>query len=169
MSPISPTTLTTPDGPFTILADEEHVLASGWAAEADQLLQLIHPSLRDELEGAAPTVLVQAEEAVRKYYAGDHAAVGLVPVLQRSGPFRQQAWEALRTVTPGAPITYREYADRSGSPLAVRAAAGACASNAAALFVPCHRIIRTDGSLGGFRYGAEVKQSLLRREATVSV
>ncbi|WP_309124389.1 methylated-DNA--[protein]-cysteine S-methyltransferase, partial [Arthrobacter sp.] len=71
----------------------------------------------------------------------------------------------LRTVAPGKPVTYSEYARLSGRPSAIRAAAGACAFNAAALFVPCHRVIRTDGSLGGFRWGVAVKTSLLAREA----
>ena len=86
-------------------------------------------------------------------------------VRQASGPFRVHAWEVLQTVEPGAPMTYLQYAERAGNPAAIRAAAGACAKNAAALFVPCHRIIRTDGTLGGFRWGLAVKQRLLDREA----
>ena len=87
-----------------------------------------------------------------------------VPVLQKSGPFRGHAWDMLRTVAPGHPVTYTEYAALSGNAKAVRAAASACAFNAAALFVPCHRVIRTDGSLGGFRWGLAIKESLLDRE-----
>jgi methylated-DNA-[protein]-cysteine S-methyltransferase len=88
-----------------------------------------------------------------------------VPVLQMSGPFRTHAWDVLRLVRPGSPVTYTEYAVLAGNPKAVRAAASACAFNAAALFVPCHRVIRTDGSLGGFRWGLPIKESLLAREA----
>ena len=87
---------------------------------------------------------------------------------QLSGPFRNHAWDVLRTVAPGRPVTYSEYARLAGRPAAIRAAAGACAFNAAALFVPCHRVIRTDGSLGGFRWGVAVKTSLLAREKTAS-
>ncbi len=85
-------------------------------------------------------------------------------MLQKSGPFRGHAWDMLRTVAPGHPVTYTEYAALSGNAKAVRAAASACAFNAAALFVPCHRVIRTDGSLGGFRWGLAIKESLLARE-----
>ncbi len=92
-------------------------------------------------------------------------AIDAVPVRQASGPYRAHAWDVLRTVEPGDPVTYTRYAELSGRPAAVRAAAGACAMNAAALFVPCHRVLRTDGSLGGFRYGLDVKRSLLDREA----
>ncbi|MFN3925139.1 MAG: methylated-DNA--[protein]-cysteine S-methyltransferase, partial [Pseudarthrobacter sp.] len=73
--------------------------------------------------------------------------------------------DVLRLVQPGQPVTYARYAELAGNPRAVRAAASACAFNAAALFVPCHRVIRTDGSLGGFRWGLPVKRSLLAREA----
>ena len=88
-----------------------------------------------------------------------------MPVRQRSGAFLVHAWEVLRTVPAGAPVTYTEYAAKSGRPAAVRAAASACARNAAALFVPCHRVLRTDGTLGGFRWGVECKRRLIAHEA----
>lgn len=166
------TTLDTPDGPFTIVADDGVVLASGWTDDVASLLALIHPDLLTAGADAAAVGRVAESDddvagpaaAVRAYYAGDPTAVGRVPVRQRSGPFRQHAWEVLRTVPAGAPLTYTEYADRAGRPAAVRAAAGACARNAAALFVPCHRVLRSDGTLGGFRYGLLIKEALLARE-----
>jgi len=84
-----------------------------------------------------------------------------VPVRQRSGAFLEHAWDVLRTMPAGAPVSYTEYAAKSGRPAAVRAAASACARNATALFVPCHRVLRNDGSLGGFRWGLPVKRWLL--------
>nr|WP_244286396.1 methylated-DNA--[protein]-cysteine S-methyltransferase [Cellulosimicrobium cellulans] len=159
----------TPDGPFTVVTDPDGtVLASGWTAEPAALVALVHPDLRPAdvtpVPEDAPAV-VPAVAAVRAYYAGDVHAIDAVPVRQVSGPYRAHAWDVLRTVEPGDPVTYTRYAELSGRPAAVRAAAGACAMNAAALFVPCHRVLRTDGSLGGFRYGLEVKRSLLDREA----
>ena len=166
MNTITAATWSTPDGPFTVLTDATHVLASGWTENVEELLGLIHPSLQGRLETDNDAeILQQAHEAVRRYYDGDLTEIAEVPVRQRSGPFRQAAWEALRAVEAGCPLTYAEYAVQAGSPGAVRAAAGACAQNAAALFVPCHRVIRTDGRLGGFRYGLALKQSLLTREA----
>lgn len=161
-------TVATPDGPFTVVAAPDGaVLASGWTDDVDALVALVHPDLRpaditpvpDDAAPVAPAVL-----AVRAYYAGDVRAIDTVPVRQVSGPFRAHAWDVLRTVEPGEPVTYTGYAELSGRPAAVRAAAGACAMNAAALFVPCHRVLRTDGSLGGYRYGLEIKRSLLDRE-----
>ncbi|WP_402462980.1 methylated-DNA--[protein]-cysteine S-methyltransferase [Isoptericola aurantiacus] len=164
----SAVTIDTPDGPFTIVAEDGVVLASGWTDDVAGLVALVHPDLRPA--GPVPAVEPDDEDvagpvrAVRAYYAGEVSAVGQVPVRQRSGPFREHAWQVLRDVAPGDPVTYAEYADRAGRPAAVRAAAGACARNAAALFVPCHRVLRSDGTLGGFRYGIEVKASLLDRE-----
>lgn len=190
------TTLSTPDGPFSIVADTSgNVLASGWTGNIPDLVALIHASIRPELddilqwsgeemdvtlgeETVPPTIkettppTPQAEAilnslraAVAEYYDGNAAAPRRIPVRQRSGEFREHAWDVLRDVTPGEPMTYTEFAARAGRPAAVRAAASACAMNAAALFVPCHRIVRSDGSLGGFRYGLEVKASLLARES----
>jgi methylated-DNA-[protein]-cysteine S-methyltransferase len=169
-------TVTTPDGPFTVIvgpADVEPaaVLASGWTDDIDSLTALIHRSLRpDRVVPAADgadsdrRVLGDALAAVGAYYDGNLDAPGAVPVAQRSGEFREHAWDVLRGVGPGEVVTYTQYALRAGRPGAVRAAAGACALNAVALFVPCHRVLRTDGTLGGFRYGLPVKQSLLDRE-----
>lgn len=159
-------TVATPDGPFTVIEAEGSVLASGWTDAVSELTGQIHPSLRASTFDRAASSMRPLLDAVAQYYDGDLTAPQRVTVRQLSGPFRSHAWEVLRSVEPGAPVTYLEYASRAGNPTAVRAAAGACAKNAAALFVPCHRVIRTDGSLGGFRWGLPVKQRLLDREAT---
>jgi methylated-DNA-[protein]-cysteine S-methyltransferase len=70
----------------------------------------------------------------------------------------------MRDIKPGAPMTYTEFARLAGRPRAVRAAALACARNAVALFVPCHRVFRLDGGYGGYRWGIPVKQWLLTHE-----
>ncbi|MGY1841224.1 MULTISPECIES: methylated-DNA--[protein]-cysteine S-methyltransferase [unclassified Modestobacter] len=159
-------TVATPPGPFTVLvADEDDVvLASGWTADPADLLPVVHRSLRpDAVERADRLPVLDAVEA---FGDGDLAAIAGVPVRQRSGPFLTEAWEVLRTVPAGRPDTYAQFAVRCGRPAAVRAAAGACARNAAALFVPCHRVLATGGGLGGFRWGTPVKRWLLDHEAT---
>ena len=161
-----PHTLHTPDGPFTVITSDDAVLASGWTDDVDALAALIHPTLRTSgAARASSTVCDDAVGAVEAYYDGDHLAPARVPVRQHSGEYRMHAWDVLRHVAPGERLTYTEYAARTGRPAAVRAAAGACAMNAAALFVPCHRVLRTDGTLGGFRYGLPLKADLLTREA----
>ncbi|MBN9424184.1 MAG: methylated-DNA--[protein]-cysteine S-methyltransferase, partial [Candidatus Accumulibacter sp.] len=72
---------------------------------------------------------------------------------------------ALREIPPGSTASYGEIAERIGAPAAVRAVAGACAANALAVAIPCHRVVRSDGSLSGYRWGVERKRALLDREA----
>lgn len=159
-------TLDTPTGPFTAVVDADGaVLASGWTADIDTLLPLIHPTLRPaSVDRAADLGAVST--AITAYHAGDLDVVDAVVVRQKSGAFLEHAWDVLRTMPAGAPVSYTEYAAKSGRPAAVRAAASACARNAAALFVPCHRVLRNDGSLGGFRWGLPVKRWLLDHETT---
>lgn len=155
--------MSTPDGPFTVLAQDGVVLASGWTARLDELTGQVHPVLRPDVVEEVGR-LDGISSAVEAFYSGDPVPAMAVPVRQQSGLFRAHAWDVLRQVKPGFPVTYTEYAALAGNPKAVRAAASACAFNAAALFVPCHRVIRTDGSLGGFRWGLQIKESLLARE-----
>lgn len=87
-----------------------------------------------------------------------------LPLDVRGTAFQQRVWEALRRIPPGETATYSEIARRIGSPSAVRAVARACASNPAALVIPCHRVVRSDGTLAGYRWGLERKKRLLERE-----
>jgi methylated-DNA-[protein]-cysteine S-methyltransferase len=105
-----------------------------------------------------------AATAVRAYYDGDLAAIDTVEVAQYGTPRQLSGWEGLRGIEPGHPLSYTEFAVALGQPSAVRAAASICARNAPALFVPCHRVLRLDGSLGGFRWGLDVKRWLLAHE-----
>lgn len=96
--------------------------------------------------------------------------VGLsLPLDVRGTAFQQRVWQALRDVPPGTRASYAEIAERIGSPRAVRAVAQACASNTLAVAIPCHRIVRQDGALSGYRWGVERKRTLLAREATPKV
>ena len=79
--------------------------------------------------------------------------------------FQQQVWQALQNIPAGATASYRDIAQKIGSPRAVRAVAGACAANSLAVAVPCHRVVRNDGELSGYRWGTERKRALLDREA----
>lgn len=154
------TTLDTPAGPFTLLAEADVLVAAGFASPAALQARL-----------GAPGPLVEARDlgrlsaGVAAYLAGDLAAVDDLPVAQPGAPFRQAAWKAMREVPAGSTITYAELAARAGSPGAVRAAGSACAANLVALVVPCHRIVRTGGALGGYYYGLDAKRWLLRHEA----
>jgi methylated-DNA-[protein]-cysteine S-methyltransferase len=159
-------------GPFTAIVDADGaVLASGWTADGPTLQALIAPSLRTTTVPLLRKDLGAVTRAITAYHKGDLGAVDDVPVRQQSnGPYLVAAWKALRDTAPGEPITYTELAGRTGEYLpgsersAPRAAALACARNAVALFVPCHRVVRLDGSMGGFRWGLDIKRQLLAHE-----
>jgi AraC family transcriptional regulator of adaptative response/methylated-DNA-[protein]-cysteine methyltransferase len=91
--------------------------------------------------------------------------VGLdLPLDIRGTAFQQRVWKALQQIPLGSTATYREIAEKIGMPKAVRAVAQACGANALAVAIPCHRVIRNDGSLSGYRWGVERKRVLLERE-----
>lgn len=96
------------------------------------------------------------------------AAAATIPLDIRGTAFQQRVWAALRAIPLGETRTYAEIASTIGAPRAVRAVAGACAGNPAALVVPCHRVLPKDGSVGGYRWGPERKRQLLARERDAS-
>ena len=92
--------------------------------------------------------------------------VGLdLPLDIRGTAFQLRVWQALRGVPPGQRVSYAEVAKRIGAPASVRAVAQACAANTLAVAIPCHRVVRHDGELSGYRWGVERKRALLEREA----
>lgn len=155
------TTIPTPAGPLTIVAtDHGTVRAAGFT---DDPARLLLPA------GQRETIRIRSDlgaisRAVRDYLDGDLTAIDEVPVAQPGTGFLAAAWQALRDTKPGEPVTYTALAAQAGRPAAVRAAANACARNAAALFVPCHRVVRADGGPGGYRWGTDVKRWLLDHE-----
>lgn len=157
-------TIDTPVGRLTVVARGDSVVAAGFTDDEAGLLALVHPKI--QTAGDADLDLIT--KAVNAYFDGDLTALDSVPVEQRGGAFLEAGWAALRSIPPGAPITYTKLADLAGRPAAVRAAAQACARNAIAPFVPCHRVVRTDGTLGGYRYGIEVKRLLLAHERQIT-
>ncbi len=91
--------------------------------------------------------------------------VGLdLPLDVRGTAFQQRVWQALRTIPPGRTASYTEIAQRIGAPKSVRAVAQACSANPLAVAIPCHRVVRHDGALSGYRWGVERKRTLLERE-----
>jgi AraC family transcriptional regulator, regulatory protein of adaptative response / methylated-DNA-[protein]-cysteine methyltransferase len=85
----------------------------------------------------------------------------------RGTAFQQRVWSALRDIPIGSTASYTDIANAIGSPKAVRAVAGACAANALAVVIPCHRVVRGDGALSGYRWGVDRKRTLLEREGAL--
>ena len=90
-----------------------------------------------------------------------------VPLDMRGTEFQQSVWRALRAIPTGRTASYSQIAGQLGMPNAARAVAQACAANPLAVLVPCHRVVRSDGELSGYRWGVERKRALLEREASV--
>ena len=115
--------------------------------------------------------LVGGDEAFEQLVAKvvgfvDAPARGLdLPLDIRGTAFQRRVWDAIRDIPAGSTASYAEIARRIGVPKAVRSVAQACASNAIAVAIPCHRVVRTDGSVSGYRWGVARKRALLAREA----
>ncbi len=112
-----------------------------------------------------------AFEATVARVVGAVEAPGLgldLPLDIRGTAFQQRVWQALRAIPPGQTASYAQIAAALGMPAAVRAVAGACAANTLALAIPCHRVIRADGALSGYRWGVERKATLLERETVAA-
>lgn len=152
-------TMSTPVGTLALLVQHDTLVAAGFTDVRDQY---------SRLQTDAPLTIVnhlgRFSAAMASYFEGDVDVMNDLPVAQPGGAFRQAAWKAMREVPAGEVISYAELAARAGNPGAVRAAGSACAQNMVAPIVPCHRIVRTGGGLGGYYYGLAVKERLLAHE-----
>jgi len=129
------------------------------------------PLVRDLQERFAQAELVGAEPGFERTVAQvvgfvEAPRLGLdLPLDVRGTAFQRRVWEALRAIPAGVTVSYGELAERLGMPGGARAVAGACAANPVAVAIPCHRVVRLDGSVSGYRWGIERKHTLLEREA----
>lgn len=125
------------------------------------------PGGRDALFASDSTLTALTEKVVQRIEQPRSVSKPL-PLDLEGTPFQRKVWAALCDIPLGTTTTYRELAARIGSPSAVRAVAGACAKNQVAIAIPCHRVVRSDGGLSGYRWGVERKQALLAREGARS-
>jgi methylated-DNA-[protein]-cysteine S-methyltransferase len=161
-SPLDTAVVQTPVGALAVIADGGVVVAAGFAPVPDMADRLAADLRARGLRSRRD--LGSITDAVCDYLAGDLAALDDVPVRQPGGEFTQEVWRVMREIPAGQPWTYAELATKAGRPAAVRAVGNACARNLVAPFVPCHRVLRTGGGLGGYYYGLPVKQWLLDHE-----
>jgi AraC family transcriptional regulator, regulatory protein of adaptative response / methylated-DNA-[protein]-cysteine methyltransferase len=132
----------------------------------DDPMRLVH-DLRQQFP-KANLIDEQGREEVVAQVAGliEKPGAGLdLPLDARGTAFQRLVWDALQRIPPGSTATYAGIARQIGMPGAVRAVAQACGANVLAVAIPCHRVVRTDGSLSGYRWGVERKRALLAREA----
>ncbi len=154
-------------GAILVAASTRGVAAILIGDDPDRLLR----ELRDRFSGAQLAGGDRTFEAVVARVVGfvEMPATGLdLPLDIRGTAFQQRVWQALRQIPAGSTASYAEIAAQIGAPGAVRAVAGACAANPLAVAIPCHRVVRHDGALSGYRWGVERKRALLDRESAWS-
>lgn len=139
------------------LGDDEQALVAALRAEYPAAELVRASDARDRLV-----------DSVVAHIEGQASASDL-PLDVRATAFQWQVWRALQRIPAGATRTYQEIARELGQPSAARAVARACASNRVAVLIPCHRVVRGDGGLGGYRWGVARKAALLAREGSISV
>jgi methylated-DNA-[protein]-cysteine S-methyltransferase len=161
--PLDTSEIATATGRLAVVADDGVVVAAGFAPVEELVARLEAAQVARGVR--ARRDLGPVTRAVRDYLAGDVHALDDVPVRQPGGAFTQEAWRLMREIPAGQTWTYGELATKAGAPSAVRAAGNACARNLVAPFVPCHRVVRAGGALGGYYYGLDVKRWLLAHEA----
>jgi AraC family transcriptional regulator of adaptative response/methylated-DNA-[protein]-cysteine methyltransferase len=150
-------------GPILVAASDKGVCAILLGDDPDELAR----DLQDRFPNAR---LIGGDADFERLVARvvglvENPSAGLeLPLDIRGTAFQQKVWEALRQIPAGSTASYAEIAARIGRPKAVRAVAKACGANPVAVAIPCHRVVRTDGSLSGYRWGVDRKGELLRRE-----
>lgn len=158
-------TVDSPVGPLLLAATERGLARVAFAQEDhDQVLADLAERISPRIL-LAPHRLDEAARELHDYFAGDRRSFDLPVDLQLASGFRREVLVHLVEVEYGATASYAALAARSGRPRAVRAAATACATNPVPIVVPCHRVIRSDGSTGRYRGGADAKSFLLSLES----
>ena len=162
--PLVTASYSTPFGELNVFASPDGgvVRAAGFKPMPDVASQL--PTALGA-RGWSPGELPDVTRAVVAWLDGDSSWLTTVPVEQPGGPFFQEVWAALRSLPGGHVVSYQELAEMAGRPRAMRAVGTACARNAIAPFVPCHRVIKSGGRLGRYGFGGpDVKAAMLVHE-----
>lgn len=158
-------TCETPDGTFHIIIDGDDVAHTSGFGSLIDLQGRLPQEFRDvTLESAEDHPY---EAYVAAYYDGDKSALDKIPRHQKGSGFQEKVWQTIGSIPYGKTMSYKELADTSGNPAAIRAAGTICGLNKLILLVPCHRILKSDGSVGSYFYGPEIKTSLLRHEGAI--
>jgi len=160
---VSYTEIDSPIGPLLVAATQVGLIRvvfdnGQWDAALEDLGRRVGPVVEDRAPLAA--VLEQLDE----YFDGQRQEFTIDVDLRLANGFRRTALEHLRTIPYGETESYAEVAEAAGSPRAMRAVGSACANNPVPLVIPCHRVVRSDGTLGGYGGGLKIKSTLLEME-----
>jgi methylated-DNA-[protein]-cysteine S-methyltransferase len=163
--PLFLTSHKTPIGTLNLIAHEDVLLGANLSTLSALKASLDEQDKMREIKEMKSIPVIS--DLISDYFDGDLSALDAIKVRQPGAHFSQAAWKAMRKVKAGKTLSYADLAERAGSAAAVRAAGSACAKNAIVLVVPCHRIVKTGGSLGNYAYGLTKKEWLLRFEAAL--
>ena len=155
----------TPVGNIYLIADSGILIAAGFQSLNSLQKRL---SSSDKLRKIEPVEKIpKISKLIDNYFEGRLDALNLIQVRQPGAQFSQKVWQVMRAIPAGMTISYAQLAKKAGSPAAFRAAGTACGNNRIAPIIPCHRIIKSDGSLGNYGYGVSIKEKLLRLEGAI--
>lgn len=155
-------TAKTPAGPLSVLIDDDVVIAAGFT-QPSELWDRLDPELQREM--VVRDDVGKISRLITDYLDGQLDALDRIPISQPGTDLQHEVWSGLRAIPAGETRTYTELASMTSNPRAIRAAGTACGRNLIAPMVPCHRAQRSDGTLGGYYYGLDVKRWLLEHEA----
>lgn len=155
----------TPVGNIYLIADSGILIAAGFKS-LNSLQNRLTPN--DKLRKIEPIEKIpKISKLIDNYFDGRLDALNLIQVRQPGAQFSQKVWRVMRAIPAGMTISYAQLAKKAGSPAAFRAAGTACGNNLIAPIIPCHRIIKSDGTLGNYGYGVAIKEKLLRFEGAI--
>jgi len=159
-------TYSSPVGTLLLGVFGEKLCLCDWANRHDraQIDRRIQTALKAEYIEGSSAAIVQAIEELDAYFRGELHRFG-IPLMPIGTPFQQAVWDEIAKIPYGKTASYKEIAERIGKPQAVRAVATAVGANALSLFIPCHRIVGSDGALRGYAGGVEAKKKLLEFES----
>ena len=162
---LSKTSFKTPIGHLYLISDQQILLAAGFTGFDDLIPRLSPTDSVREIEQVSEIPVIS--ELISDYFAGNISSLNSIKVRQPGAPFYQSVWKEMRKIPVGKTWSYSELAKRAGSASAVRAVGTACSTNLIAAIVPCHRIVKSGGSLGNYAYGVDVKEWLLKHEGAL--
>jgi methylated-DNA-[protein]-cysteine S-methyltransferase len=141
----------TPIGNFFMILEEDIVIKSGFGKSKYNLPEINnHPY----------------KKIIDQYFAGKIKTLSKIKYTQSSTEFTNKVWNAISQIPYGKTISYKDLAKNADKPKAIRASASACGKNKIALIIPCHRVVRSDGTIGEYLYSPKIKQFLLKFEAS---